>query len=313
EKNLDSSVILSLVPVGSYTSFLQEGWRLERVDGAAILGESVLLSPNPDSFEVRDGERTPLVLRFQVGPDEVANDRGSGLLEVGVEVNEPASSTLCSKDAECAEGQVCCVSGRYGSCHSLGAGEACPLPDLTVSAEAATESLLINEEYFAADSCAIEEGCVVEPGVRRLLRFSTMTPNVGAADLVLGDPSGTPGFEFAPCHGHFHFQGYARYELIDELGAVVATGHKQAFCLLDSLAVGLPGAPATPRFHCGFQGIQRGWADVYDAALDCQWVDITNVPAGEYLLRISINSERVVVESDYGNNSVEVPVTVVDP
>jgi hypothetical protein len=144
------------------------------------------------------------------------------------------------------------------------------------------------------------------------LRFSTLTPNIGDIDLVLGDPSSTPGFEFGACHGHFHFEGYARYELVDPTGAIAAQGHKQAFCLLDSVPIGLPGAPTTPRFHCGFQGLTRGWADIYDSSLDCQWVDITDVPDGDYVLRISINPDRVIAESSFANNTVEVPVTVAD-
>jgi hypothetical protein len=309
EQDPDTAVMVSLVPAGAYTSFLQEGWRLERVDSGEQVTNAALISTNPDSFEVLAGGRTYLALRFQVGAGEVVT--GRGLLDIAVEVDEPASlSTLCSSDAECGDAQVCCISGRHGICQSLEAGQTCPLPDLTVSAETAAATLLINDEVFPPDSCAIEEGCVAAAGRRRLLRFATMTPNVGEADLVLGRPEGTPGFEYAACHGHYHFEGYALYELVDRDGAIVATGHKQAFCLLDSAPVDIPGAPTAPRFHCEFQGIQRGWADMYAAALDCQWVDITDVSDGEYLLRISINPERLIAESNFDNNTVEIPVTV---
>jgi hypothetical protein len=312
EENLDASSLVSLLPAGAYTSFLQEGWWLERVDSGERVGNVALSSPNPDSFEVLGGGRTRLALRFQVDADEVVAVRG--LLEIAVEVEEPpSSSTLCSSDADCGGEQVCCIAGRYGTCQSLEADRTCPLPDLTVSEEAAAATLLINDEVFPPGSCAIEEGCVSASGKRRLLRFATMTPNVGEADLVLGRPEGTPGFEYATCHGHYHFEGYARYELVAQDGAVAATGHKQAFCLLDSTPVGLPGASTTPRFHCEFQGIQRGWADMYDAALDCQWVDITDIPGGEYRLRISINPDRIIAESNFDNNTVEIPVTVADP
>lgn len=312
EENPDAASMVSLLAAGTYTSFLQEGWRLERLDSGEQITNAALLSPNPDSFEVLEGGHTRLVLRFQVGAEEVV--AGRGLLEIAVEVEEPPGlSTLCSSDAECGDAQVCCIAGRYGTCLSLDVGQTCPLPDLTVSAEAAAASFLIDEEVFPPDSCAIEEGCVTAAGRRRLLRFATMTPNIGEADLVLGRPEGTSGFEYAACHGHYHFEGYARYELVDRGGAIVATGHKQAFCLLDSARVDIPGAPAAPRFHCEFQGIQRGWADIYDAVLDCQWVDITDVPEGEYLLRISINPERIIAESDFGNNTVEIPVALPGP
>lgn len=312
ESDPDATSFSAVVQAGSYSSFLQEGWRLERVDGNKAVTDVQLLSPNPNFFEVVAGQVTRVALSFRAGPDLVVTD--PGLLEITLEViEEGGQSAICSTDAECAAGQVCCNAGFLGTCQALAPGAACPLPDLTVSAEAAQQSLTINQEFFPADSCAIEEGCVDEAGTRRLLRFSTMTPNIGESDLILGDPTTSAGFEFASCHGHFHFEGYARYELVDSVGAVVATGHKQAFCLLDSTPVGLPGAPVQPRFHCGFQGLTRGWADIYDAALDCQWVDITDVPDGDYLLRISINPDEIIEESNYDNNTAEVPVTIGAP
>lgn len=312
EQEPERTTLNAAVPAGSYTTFLQEGWRLERVEDGKSLVNSALISPNPDFFDVFEGQLTRVALRFRAGNDVVVTDPGA--FEVVIEVEEEVpQSTLCSSDSDCPTSQVCCIAGFLGSCLSLDPGEVCPLPDLTVSAEVAQQSLLINEEFFPPDSCAIEEGCVVESGQRRLLRFATMTPNIGEIDLTLGDPSLTPGFEFAPCHGHFHFDGYARYELLDLTGAVVATGHKQAFCLLDSVPVGLEGAPTQPRFHCGFQGLQRGWADIYGEGLDCQWVDITSVPDGEYVLRITINPDAVIDESDFSNNSAEIPVTLAPP
>lgn len=303
----------AVVSPGSYSSFLQEGWRLERVDSGKTVAGALLLSPNPTFFEVFENERTRVALRFRAGSDVIVVDPGSLEIVLEVEEEKPPVDKDCSTDADCAAGSVCCVTGFLGTCQTLAAGATCPLPDLTVSADVAQQSLLINQEFFPADSCAIEEGCVVDSGNRRLLRFSTMTPNVGDADLVLGDPTAVPGFDFAPCHNHFHFNGYARYELVDDLGAIIAVGHKQAFCLLDSVPVGLPGAPTSPRFHCGFQGLTRGWADIYDSGLDCQWVDITDVPDGDYLLRISINPDQVIKESNYDNNTVEVPVTIAPP
>jgi hypothetical protein len=308
EEDPDATSFSAVVPAGFYSSFLQEGWQLERLDSGKTVVDAALISPNPDFFEVIEGDRTRVALRFRAGPDVVVTD--PGLLEIAIEVEEAASGQ-CSSDADCAASQVCCLAGFLGSCQTLAPGASCPLPDLTVSADVAQASLVINQEFFPPDSCAIEEGCVVEPGTRRLLRFSTMTPNIGETDLVLGDPTGTPGFEFAPCHGHFHFNGYARYELVNGIGEIVAVGHKQAFCLLDSVPV-LPDA-GPPKFHCGFQGLTRGWADIYDSALDCQWVDITGVPDGDYLLRISINPDQVIEESTYDNNTVEVPVSLAPP
>ncbi|WP_437677582.1 lysyl oxidase family protein [Sorangium sp. So ce131] len=300
------------VTAGSYFTWLQEGWRLERLNGGAPQTvEAELLSPNPTYFDVFPQQTTPVVLRFRAGGDDVSLNQGS--FEIFIDVEEgPAESTLCRDDSECGPGQTCCLAGFLGTCTSLEAGEACPLPDLTVSADVAQSSLYINRQYFPADSCAIAESCIDAPGERRLLNFSTQTPNIGEADMVLGNPLDVQDFEFSSCHGHYHFEGYARYELVDLVGNVVATGHKQAFCLLDSSPVGIPGSPSTPRYHCEFQGIQRGWSDVYGAGLDCQWVDITDVPSGDYALRIMINPDQTLPESDYSNNIIEVPVFIPD-
>lgn len=268
-----------------------------------------LTSENPQGFEVFIDQRTQVALRFQVG-DEVVGMGGG--YDIGIEVEENPTTNpnpgYCSTDADCATGETCCLAGFLGQCRTLGDGESCPLPDLTVSQETAASSIYIHHETFPADSCAIAEGCVDAAGDRRLLAFSTQTPNVGEADMILGDPNNVSGFEYSSCHGHYHYEGYAAYQLLDAGGNVVATGHKQAFCLLDSAQV-VPGS-SSPRYHCGFQGISAGWSDIYGAGLDCQWVDITDVPEGDYVLVITINTDRTLPEANYDNNSATIPVHI---
>ncbi len=46
----------------------------------------------------------------------------------------------------------------------------------------------------------------------------------------------------------------------------------------------------------GVQGIQVGWADLYPPERDCQWVDITGVSEGDYILEVSVNPERLIPE-----------------
>jgi hypothetical protein len=53
-----------------------------------------------------------------------------------------------------------------------------------------------------------------------------------------------------------------------------------------------------------------GWEDVYPNDIDCQWVDITGVPAGNYLLKVAINTAGYLPESDYTNDTATVPVTI---
>ena len=92
-------------------------------------------------------------------------------------------------------------------------------------------SILIETRNFAPDNCAVVEGCVDGTGSRRLLRFDTITPNVGAGEVFVGNPADNPTMIYSQCHNHYHFTQYADYRLLDMQGNTVAHGHKQAFCL----------------------------------------------------------------------------------
>jgi hypothetical protein len=207
----------------------------------------------------------------------------------------------CETDVECGD-SVCCPLGS--TCD----GGACVFADLTIDNDYASETFEVSVEGFDKDSCMMVEGCIDAPGDRTLLRFSLRTPNIGDGDLRLGDPFDNPLFVFSPCHGHFHFESYARYRLLDTDMNEVASGHKQAFCLLDYEPWDNTAGDAT--YDCSFQGISRGWADTYEYYLDCQWVDITEVPPGDYLLEIVLNGDQILAETDYDNNTALIPVTL---
>jgi hypothetical protein len=181
------------------------------------------------------------------------------------------------------------------------------LPDMVLMENLMMGSIQIQDMSFDANSCEIMEGCVGAPGLRRLLRFTTITGNIGTGDLYFGPPESNPLFEYSTCHGHYHFSGYADYELRDN-NSVVVSGHKQAFCLLDTLQI-TPGAPG-PYYTCANQGIGAGWADSYPNFLPCQWIDITGLTPGAYTLRIRINPDMAFEETDYSNNQLDIPVNI---
>jgi hypothetical protein len=202
----------------------------------------------------------------------------------------------------------------------------CPLPDLFIDhtrIDGTNGRYRVTYDTFAPDACEIAEGCVDAPGLRRLLRWDTWTPNQGMADMFLGT---TPAqgvssglFEWSACHMHHHFTSYAYYQLLHQDGSVAATGHKQAFCLEDfyNYPCGTTGAPmcgnAGAHYNCGYQGIQRGFQDVYYDGLPCQWIDVTDVAPGDYQLHISLNSRHLLAESDYTNNELTLPITIPQP
>jgi Lysyl oxidase len=166
-------------------------------------------------------------------------------------------------------------------------------------------------ETFERGDCEVEEG-MITAGTHRLLRFTTESRNIGGGNLVMGRPEGNPNFEFQECHGHYHFKGFAAYELLDLNGAVVARGRKVSFCLEDVFRWDRT-APVAERYDCQNQGIQAGWSDIYDGGLPGQWIDITDIPVGEYQLAITINPDRLLDEADYTNNTTTVPVTITGP
>jgi hypothetical protein len=188
------------------------------------------------------------------------------------------------------------------------------LPDLIVDDAYLDSSVTFSSRNFKPNDCAVQEGCVGANGRRKLLRFATATPNIGSADVFLGAPQDHPElFVFSPCHQHYHLDGYASYELLDSTGQLVLRGRKQAFCLMDENQYSPDAGPR--KYDCTNQGISVGWEDVYGSDLDCQWLDVTQVPPGNYLLRITVNPQRadgtyLLSESDHSNNVAVVPVTI---
>ena len=193
----------------------------------------------------------------------------------------------------------------------------CPLPNLIP----VIDRVQIQTRSFAPGSCEVMEGCTL-PGRRRLLRFDLITPNIGAGDLYLGPPvvNNRPDgrFEYGACHMHYHFRGYADYRLLGLTDDTeIARGHKQSFCLLDSARYMGMGRAVAPReaYSCVDQGIHAGWFDLYDRALDCQYIDVTDVPPGRYRVRARINELRGLTEASYDDNEVlrEVEIPATDP
>lgn len=215
--------------------------------------------------------------------------------------------TACTRAAGVAIAAVAACGDNVAPADAPVAGMA----DLAVVADQMAGTVVVVAAAFAADDCAIVEGCLDAPGVHRLLRFATVTANLGTADLVLG-PVPPPGvsdatFVWSPCHGHHHVGGFASYELHDATGLVVR-GHKQGFCIEDDAQV----RPLGPShgYSCNLQGISPGWADSYARDLPCQWIDVTSVTPGVYELRVTIDAAGTFPDSDRSNNTWSTMVTL---
>lgn len=197
------------------------------------------------------------------------------------------------------------------------------LPDLVVDQQATQQHWVVRTEKLPAEFCSVQEGNVT-PGLRRLIRFTVTTPNIGDADVYVGDPlkhmdpngdgsfADSDGmFEFASCHQHFHFRNYARYSLIEKVGAN-GEGRtwrtaKKGFCMLDTdpnpTSTYSNEQPAGDRnfYACGtntlhgFQGVSHGWADTYIFFLGGQFFVLDGgdgqpvVPPGDYWIKVEVN------------------------
>lgn len=173
-------------------------------------------------------------------------------------------------------------------------------PDLTIDPKRFVSQMSIIDRLFDAGSCEIVEGAVGAPGYRRILRFDVVVINGGDGDLVVGDRSDPDNpyaeyFYLSPCHGHYHIRDFSVYELLTLDGTLVVAGHKQGFCFEDSLKYD---GGASNGYDCEFQGITSGWGDLYYKQLGGQWIDITGVPEGDYIVRVTINLAGIFDEGE---------------
>jgi len=185
-------------------------------------------------------------------------------------------------------------------------------PDLVTDIPLMQHSLHLDDRALSYLYCSHEEGCLSPSadeadwpyGSRRLVRFSSRVWNRGKADFK---PAKTKNqWIWHQCHRHYHsMDEFTHYDILNLNFSRVAEGHKASFCLEDSECS--PGVEA--RFDCdspsgGEQGIAVGCADNYRYNIDCQWIDITDVKPGNYLLRVHVNPHKLVAESDFSNNQV---------
>src|SRR5688572_21802170 len=99
---------------------------------------------------------------------------------------------------------------------------------------------------------------------------------------------------------HYHYEDFAEYRLLTPDGGTVIAGHKEAFCAFDDDKIWPDAGPG--KYTCMDQGITVGWSDTYDRSLECQWIDVSQVPGGDYLLEVVVNPRMVIAEKDYSNN-----------
>jgi hypothetical protein len=215
----------------------------------------------------------------------------------------------------------------YGHTIALGAMIASVV--LFATGAAAQTALTPNLKPLPASNFSL----VAEGTGESTLRFSTTSWNNGAGRLQLEagsvetppgatdlkqkvyqrifNPDGTSSlffadwFEWHQGHNHFHFDDYALYELqpVNAPGGSARTGQKTTFCVMDTTKIdgSLPGAPTSAVYStCGnqIQGMSVGWGDTYGSSLAGQEIDFTDNADGIYQLKISIDPNKKIIESN---------------
>jgi lysyl oxidase len=191
-------------------------------------------------------------------------------------------------------------------------------PNLSVRSDVLGSQWVVRDEKIAATACSAIEG-EVTPGLRKLVRFTVMTPNTGNQDIFVGDPNDHVAaddglFELATCHNHYHFRHYALYELVDPRTGQIWRAAKRGFCMLDTDPNPVPVGGVPPRSgkfrSCGAvgipgnQGITAGWADTYRFTLAGQYFVLDGgdgqpvVPPGDYIIRITVNPPFVAAPGE---------------
>lgn len=117
-------------------------------------------------------------------------------------------------------------------------------------------------------------------------------------------------FEWHPPHNHFHFDDYASYVLqqAGSPGGSERIANKTTFCVMDTDLIDrqLPGAPKKAVYKtCGdqVQGMSVGWGDEYGAYLPGQEIDLTDLPDGDYTLKIVADPKNRLLELNDNNNT----------
>ena len=220
-------------------------------------------------------------------------------------------------------------------------------PDLIVDGQRLADSWVVYDQTFSTTACSVVEGGVA-PGEHRVLRFTVTTPNIGDADIFIGDPNvhvaANDGlFEFATCHNHYHFRHYATYQLISASDGHIWRSAKRGFCMIDVTPWQSDGGVGSWVYHScgrvgipGNQGISVGYADTYFKFLGGQYFVLDGgdgqapVPPGQYIIRITVNPPFTAAagepcphrdlsgfchqlpESNFTNNVAEVLITIPD-
>jgi Lysyl oxidase len=171
------------------------------------------------------------------------------------------------------------------------------LADLVLELPADEEAFDLEQRLVSEDSCELYEGCARGHGLRSLLNLRFALRNVGADSIHIGRPADSRLFDLSPCQSTYTLYDFFEAELLNPAGDRVAHASLSTNCIADEAG----------NFDCVSQGLGAGERTTQPMS-QCDFIDITDVPTGDYTLRLTVNPNHTVCESNYSNNATSMTI-----
>jgi lysyl oxidase len=187
---------------------------------------------------------------------------------------------------------------------SVGAGGASAAPSYRLSFGSKVDAAqLAGPLIIHGHRSSTDQPMMADQIIDRADGSTTSRPNMG--QLIYEEYPGSVS------HRHWHYKAFVRYQLRSTSDlSVVRPDNKAGFCLSD---------PTYATDFCGSlkpwaltvdEGIGSGTSDYYNPNLEGQYIDVTDVPPGDYWLVHWVNSQKEICETDYTNNVAAVRIAL---
>lgn len=180
--------------------------------------------------------------------------------------------------------------------------------DLAIAPESIRPQVQIRE-YKAADEAEVVDKCA-KVGVRRLLAVDFDVYNMGKEDLVLGEDYMSPWSAYSTAEMWWRFIGFWRIEMRNAQGQIVAFVEPPMIPSFSGTRRWNPQGSSVKRFNFDHQGLRGGWMQKVQSYWACQFIDITDIPPGDYSVDVVVDPWNRIPETREDNNRVTFPVTV---
>lgn len=157
------------------------------------------------------------------------------------------------------------------------------------------------------------EGSGAPPGDGTLPVVTQLVDDGSATRVRIDTPASM--FHAGDGHDHWHVADLQEWTIArwDSQASVLARGAKTGFCFWDNYRFG---SSADPHYHptttsaCEDRGdgvvpmgLSVGWGDEYPSNIAYQYIDITGLPMGDYLVTLRADWRGDFVEANENNNS----------